>query len=217
MHAWLHRIQPAPRWHHLGLNAAVFERHALVTTRRFGQIFGSQFGRHPGAEKPCASIAWRASVDPPQDASNPRKRRLFPKTTLNVMFIRDLCATDVELVRALLAANGWAGRVADAERFAALLANSQRTAVAVDSDQIVGFARGITDGLSNGYLSMVVVAEAHRGQGVGRSLVEHVVGKGTDVTWVLRAGRDGAAAFFEKLGFSASSIAMERTRVTTEA
>lgn len=133
------------------------------------------------------------------------------------MFIRDLCAADVELVRALLAANGWAGRVADAERFALLLANSQRTAVAIDSGQVVGFARGITDGLSNGYLSMVVVAQAHRGKGVGRLLVEHVVGKGSDVTWVLRAGRDGAAAFFEKLGFSVSSIAMERTRISADA
>jgi GNAT superfamily N-acetyltransferase len=133
------------------------------------------------------------------------------------MVIRDLCAADIELVRDLLAANGWAGRVADAERFAALLANSQRTAVAIDSGQVVGFARGITDGLSNGYLSMVVVADGHRGNGVGRLLVEHVIGSDTDVTWVLRAGRNGAAAFFEKLGFSASSIAMERTRVSADA
>nr|WP_316642599.1 GNAT family N-acetyltransferase [uncultured Roseateles sp.] len=133
------------------------------------------------------------------------------------MQIRDLGTTDINPVRELLAANGWAARVADKERFEALLKNSQRTAVALDSGQIIGFARGITDGLSNGYLSMVVVDQAHRGRGTGRALVEHIVGTNPSITWVLRAGRDGASGFFGKLGFNVSSIAMERTRAHTDA
>ncbi len=75
------------------------------------------------------------------------------------MLIRDAHATESEALRQFLGDNGWGHRVGNSEYFAQLLANSQRTAVALLQGQIVGFARGISDGLSNGYLSMVVVAE----------------------------------------------------------
>ncbi len=83
-------------------------------------------------------------------------------------------------------------------------------------DQIIGFARGLSDGQSNGYLSMVVVAEAYRGHGVGRRLVEHAIGTAPNITWMLRAGREGAAGFFAKLGFELSPVAMERRRSRPE-
>jgi N-acetylglutamate synthase-like GNAT family acetyltransferase len=84
--------------------------------------------------------------------------------------------------------------------------------VAVADDEIVGCARAITDGISNGYVSMVVVAEPHRRRGIGQALVERLIGSESNITWVLRAGRTGAAEFFAQLGFSASSTAMERSR-----
>jgi GNAT superfamily N-acetyltransferase len=70
----------------------------------------------------------------------------------------------------------------------------------------------ITDGLSNGYLSMVPVAPQHRRKGAGSALVAHVTAGSPEVTWVLRAGREGAAEFFAKLGFRASPVAMQRAR-----
>lgn len=94
----------------------------------------------------------------------------------------------------------------------ALIAASQSVIVAVDGTQVVGFARAITDGLSNGYLSMVVVQESCRGQGIGTQLVERIVGDEPNMTWVLRAGRGGAREFFSRLGFTASAEAMERVR-----
>lgn len=84
--------------------------------------------------------------------------------------------------------------------------------VATMNGEIIGFARGITDGISNGYLSMVAVAEGLRRQGIGRRLVERIVGGDRAVTWVLRADRDGAAEFFSSIGFSNSSAAMELRR-----
>ena len=129
------------------------------------------------------------------------------------MQVRDIHSSEIELVRQFLCANGWAHRVGSAEQFSALLSNTQRTAVALEGTDIVGFARGITDGFSNGYLSMVVVSPAHQHQGIGSALVRHVTGNGPGITWVLRAGREGAQEFFEKLGFSVSSVAMERRRV----
>jgi ribosomal protein S18 acetylase RimI-like enzyme len=129
------------------------------------------------------------------------------------MRVRDVQPFEVESIRQFLCANGWAHRVGNAEQFAALVAASQRTAVAIESTgEVLGFARAITDGISNGYLSMVVVSPVHRRKGIGKCLVEHIVGSSSSITWVLRAGREGAAEFFTALGFRVSAVAMERPR-----
>ena len=128
----------------------------------------------------------------------------------------DLETSQVEAARTFLVANGWAHRVEGPERFAALIRQSQRAAVAVADAEIVGFSRAITDGLSNGYLSMVAVAPQHRRKGVGSALVAHVTAGAPEVAWVLRADREGAAEFFAKLGFIASPVAMQRPRRQSE-
>jgi ribosomal protein S18 acetylase RimI-like enzyme len=132
----------------------------------------------------------------------------------NTLNVRDLHPGEIESVRLFLQQHGCGHRVGSPEYFAQLICNSQRTAVALKYAQIVGFARGITDGLSNGYLSMVVVDEQHQRGGVGRALVEHVMGNNPNITWVLRAGREGAEAFFSRLNFHVSEITMERLRST---
>mgnify|MGYP001038712361 CR=1 FL=1 len=128
------------------------------------------------------------------------------------MQIREFTASDLDAVYRLLAANGWSHRIPDEAFLARLIAASEHAWVAVLDGEIAGFARALTDGLSNGYLSMVVVAAPFRGRGIGRALVEHIVGAEDSVTWVLRAGREGAPAFFAKLGFVHSTLAMERPR-----
>jgi ribosomal protein S18 acetylase RimI-like enzyme len=116
-------------------------------------------------------------------------------------------------LQAFLSEQGWAARVHDPERFRALLSGAQRTVVAIDDKRIVGFARALCDGVSNGYISMVAVAEDLRGQGVGRRLVEQLMQGDSDeeITWVLRAGR-GSSGFWQRLGFTVSELAMERVR-----
>ena len=98
-------------------------------------------------------------------------------------------------------------------RFRAMLDRSDRTVLALEGDTIVGFARGLCDDASNGYISMVAVAAGQRGQGIGRELAERLMSGDTEgrITWVLRAGRD-SSGFWKRLGFSPSSVAMERLR-----
>lgn len=124
---------------------------------------------------------------------------------------RSIVPEDYELVRAFLSENGWAHRVADPERFAKMLDHSDRTAVAWDRAQVVGFARALCDGVSNGLLSMVAVAEDWRGQGIGGEMVRRLMGDDPSITWTLRAGR-GSEDFWRKMGFAVSEITMERVR-----
>ena len=127
------------------------------------------------------------------------------------MEIRAICRSEIEAARQLLLSAGWDRKVSDAEEFAKLISQSQLALVAVSGEQVVGFIRALTDGMTNGYISMVVVAEAVRGKGIGRALVQAVMGSNERMTWVLRAGRPGVFGFYEKLGFRVSQVAMERT------
>jgi ribosomal protein S18 acetylase RimI-like enzyme len=131
------------------------------------------------------------------------------------MQIRDIEPAEYEAARRLLAENGFGRRVENAESFRLLAERAQRAIVAIVDGEVVGFARALTDGVSNGYVSMLVVSEAHRREGVGRALMHALMGDDRRLTWVLRSARPEARAFYERVGFVASAVAMERLRERT--
>ena len=93
------------------------------------------------------------------------------------MDIRAIQSDEIEEARALLTQEpGWGARFRDAEEFRKLIGKSQRALVAVEGDAVVGFVRAITDEMSNGYVTLLIVRNGHRGKGIGRALVRAVVG-----------------------------------------
>jgi ribosomal protein S18 acetylase RimI-like enzyme len=131
---------------------------------------------------------------------------------MNVTF-RPIALDDYEQVRQLLIDTGWRERVSDRHRFERMVQGAARTVVAVEDTRVVGFARALFDGASNGYISTVAVAANWQRRGIGRELVARLmdVDDPDKITWVLRAGR-GAAGFWEKMGFRKSETAMEIVR-----
>ena len=120
---------------------------------------------------------------------------------------------DYELVRQLLVDTGWHSRVANEERFKRMLDGANRTIVALEEMRVVGFARALFDGASNGYISTVAVAVDRQGRGIGREMVKRLmdVPDPDKITWVLRACR-GSIPFWENMGFKKSETAMEIVR-----
>ena len=131
------------------------------------------------------------------------------------MQYRPIGREDYEAVRQFLSEMGWQERVADPARFQLMMEKAHRTVVAFDDNRVVGFARALCDGVSNGYISMVAVAPNRRGRGIGRELVRRLTGEDSTITWVLRAGH-GSTGFWERLGFKPSEVAMEKIRSSTQ-
>jgi ribosomal protein S18 acetylase RimI-like enzyme len=66
--------------------------------------------------------------------------------------------------------------------------------------RLVGFARAISDGVSNAYVSSVMVDPGCRRRGVGRGMIERLVAGRAGIKFVLHT-RMGAAAFYAAVGF----------------
>jgi GNAT superfamily N-acetyltransferase len=68
-------------------------------------------------------------------------------------------------------------------------------------DQLVGFVRAVTDGVVRAYLEDVLVAESHRGVGVGRALVATILDLVEPIPVVSLFCSTDLAGYYEAAGF----------------
>lgn len=80
---------------------------------------------------------------------------------------------------------------------------------------LVGFARAVGDGVGLAYLADVFVLPEHRGQGLGRGLIDVMIeqGPGAGFRWLLHTA--DAHVLYEEFGFRAPDhTLLERPHVT---
>jgi len=91
--------------------------------------------------------------------------------------------------------------------------------VAIENEKVVGYADMFTQldpghGAFLGYLGNMVVAEGHRGKGIGKMLVQELARKARQIGAVelhvsTEFDNKKAQAFYEALGFTESSLFLE--------
>jgi len=135
-----------------------------------------------------------------------------------VRFVHRLAEDHViDLVSLYRSSTWWASQreLADVER---MLAGSDVVVGAIDqsSDRLVGFARAVTDGVYLALVVDVIVATDHRGQGLGRYLMEEILARPEirSVDSVELVCQPELVPFYERWGFTdrvGRSLLMRRT------
>jgi ribosomal protein S18 acetylase RimI-like enzyme len=125
---------------------------------------------------------------------------------------------DVTAVHAYISGESYWGRGRTIELVREALEGSTRVVGLYRDGRQVGFARGVSDGATVGYIADVYVLAEYRGMGLGLELVREILeggdGRdGRDVRWLLHTA--DAQGLYRKLGFTDDPPAyplMERPR-----
>ena len=163
-----------------------------------------------------AASAWKSSVGkaPPRKTktkeAQPPKPKAAPK-----LAIRDARPKDAETLAALIVALGYEVDAADVRKRLAVLKKGGQHVLVADRSGVIGvLTTSVTQVLHRprpvGRISMMVVAEAARGQGVGAALVAEAEARlaaaGCGLVEVTsNAKRLRAHAFYERLGYERTS------------
>ncbi len=120
---------------------------------------------------------------------------------------------DLDQLAALFNSVGWERRTTDRERLAQLVRGSLYVISAWEDNRLVGFARAISDGAFNAYISTVAVAPTHQKQGIGRELIQRLIADRDHLQFVLHAN-DNAYSFYLHLdiGFEPFDKVVARRR-----
>lgn len=124
---------------------------------------------------------------------------------------RDDHALDMEGLARLFRSVGWGERSADVALLAAIVKASTWVVSAWEGDEIVGFARAISDGYTNAYVTDVLVHEAYRREGIATAMVRRLMADRDHIHFVLRA-EPHLHPLYEKVGFVPATTMLRRKR-----
>jgi ribosomal protein S18 acetylase RimI-like enzyme len=126
---------------------------------------------------------------------------------------RDTHEVDLDQLTVLFNAVSWERRTADRERLAQLVHGSLYVISAWESDRLAGFARAISDGAFNAYISTVAVLPEYQGHSIGRELVRRLMAGRDGVQFVLHANERAYPFYLHiDLGFEPFDHVLMRPR-----
>jgi len=108
---------------------------------------------------------------------------------------RDDHDIDLDQLSVLFNSVGWERRTADRDRLAQLVRGSMFVVSAWEGDRLVGFARAISDGATNAYVSTVAVLPEYQKRGIGREIIRRLITGRDHLQFVLHAN-DNAYPFY---------------------
>jgi Acetyltransferase (GNAT) domain len=126
---------------------------------------------------------------------------------------RDTKDVDIFQLARLFERAGWHDRTRDLGRLASLVSGSTYVVSAWRGDALVGFARAISDGVSNAYISTVAVSEHNGGQEILRELLRRLMHGRDEITFVLQA-QPALAGLYTEEGFEPAPNTYQRPRRT---
>lgn len=105
--------------------------------------------------------------------------------------------------KALYDTTGWAPPGREADYYARALAGSWYSVSAYAGDELIGFARVISDGHLHAFITEMIVAPQFQSQGVGSQLLEAALAacRAAGITDVQLFCARGKLGFYEKHGF----------------
>ena len=118
---------------------------------------------------------------------------------------------DLHQLARLFDAVGWQHRTRDPERLAQMVRGSMYGVSAHDGEELVGYARAISDGAFNAYVSTVAVLPEYQRQGIGREMIRRLLDGRDRVQFVLHA-RAEVHPFYAACGFQPAPDMLRRDR-----
>ncbi len=84
-----------------------------------------------------------------------------------------------------------------------IIANSFCFVIAIESGEIIGMGRAISDGVSDAYIQDVTVRQDLRGKGIGKGIIRTLLGhmKEKGLQWIGLISEPGYERFYQGLGF----------------
>ena len=118
---------------------------------------------------------------------------------------------DLEQLAQLFTSADMGDRAVDRVRLAQQVSGSRFVVSAWDGGRLVGFARAISDGVTNAYISTVAVLPDYRRRGIGREMMRRLLHDRDGLTFALHS-RPEAKQFYVECGFLETPDMFRRLR-----